>query len=1249
MLRSLFCLLFTFSFFFSQANNIEKAWDALNKQDRAQARKLLESALKNDREKMEATLILTFLNTMEFGTKSMELMQDILPDMEEPSPYLYALWFEDAVTGGSYVSDKKRAKFIEEILNNEKVNESVKGAGYYSLGMYYLWSNQYQKSKPQWDNIGSIKDWQLLGPFENNSGSAFHKPHPPLEQPGPDAVFKSKVGHDIKWFTPSIRDAEGWITTEYSISGKPAGVYLQSFVTSPTEQEVVLSLGGSGQLKIWLNDVLVLEQEEELRTDMDLFRRKVKLKKGVNRILVFNGYTYETTYPNFIVRFLDNNGKPITNLEYSAQYQKYNKGTTADIGEKYTHFAEAYFKNKIKEDPKNILNYLLLFKTYERCEDSDQAIRTILQAIEIAPENPLLQQAFLEGLIKHGNRTELLRQIEKMRALDPELPLLWAYDLEISFDNEEYEKAEKLINKIKPFAGEKSSTYYDYIIRLQSGRKEYVKLIDTVKEAFKEHPDNSQYLLYNYNIVKNTNPDPEAPARLLEDYLKDWHTHSIIQKLVSDYSERGKKDKAEKWLKRELEVTPYELSVMSQLVNLYYRKEEYKKALDMVEQELGIAPYNAPAWKDKGYIYEAMNKKNEAIESFEKALLYNPNLFDERRKIRELKGEKNLVAYFEKKEPYQEIETYLENPISSDNNFEYIFYEENTVLYPSGANFEYYTMALRTANESGVDYWKEASIGYGRNQRLYIDKAEVIKKNGERVPGETNNNQIVFTSLEVGDVVYLIYRMETYAYSQLDRDFATVWNGNAFVPMQRSLYRLLVPEGMDINISESNMPTENIKKNIEGYNMYIWDLKSPEICKDEIFMPTLTEVGNSTAISTFDSWKDISNWYQDLGLPIGKEDYIVDQAYENIFGEKTYADDLEKAKAIYNYIHDNVRYSHVDFRQSSYVPQKPGLTLSTQLGDCKDVSLLYHTLAKRAGLETHLVLVNSRENGYNTMRLPMMNFNHCIIEINLNGQQHFQELTSDKLPFGATPNSLIGSQALVIPNNDAENIGAQLIHIPASDMVPAEMHRKTEISFAEDDLIAKTKLTATGDRASSYRYHFLGLTQERTKENMEDLLDNEFNNHLELGEFSFENLESREHEFSYTSNFSVENELVKMGGLKAVKIPFFEVIYNLDNFPNEERKYPLEYCRYENTDKYITEVILTLPDGVNIIELPAALNIDNQYIKYDLTVEEMGDQKIKVLRKVTTKKDDIPADKYTDFRETVKKIIEAEDQFVVFK
>ncbi len=1229
---------------------MDAVWEALARQDQTKARNLLEKALKSETNPTDEAMTLILLNTLEGKEDNLSIMREVIDKMNDPSPYLYSMWFNDAVTDGYARKKSDRLKFVKNLLKNDKVNASIKAATGYVLGMHYGYENDMKSAVKYWNQVQSVHNWQFVGPFDNSSGSGFDKFYGPAEQAKAEARFTSKTNSEIHWFTPKYYEQDPWTSTVYHVEASQAVIYAQTFMDLPEAREVIVALGGSGNLKLWINDKLVISEEEERTTELDIYNRRATLPAGTNRIVVQLGYTEKTSYPNFILRFLTPQGQTIEGLTSSPEYRAYNAPKTVQLGEQLPHFAKTYFEQKMKAEPNNPIHAILLSKVFARSGHYNEALEVLLTAREAFPQNVLIEYQLIQLYRGTQDRTQMLQQVEYLRQVDPNLVFFAIYDFQQKIESEDYAEAEKHLNTIGQALGKDSETYLEYLIRLQSARQEYQQMIMTIEAAYVKYPENSTFLQYKYQLEKGQSEEPLRALSILEDYAKENYNYRINQLIINEYTKAGKKKKVEKLLQKQLDMYPNDIDFMNQLASFHYKARDYDKALKYIDMVLGNAPFSDDAWLDRGYIHEALEQPQAAIKDWDMAIFHNPNLFTAREKRRELQNKKPILSYVKNDQSYDLIYAELDNPELSDDNFSYIFNEKNYVVFPEGGSVEFGSLAIKIHNESGIQYWKEASLPYSSSQRLIVDKAEVIKKNRQKINAEQNYNEFVFPSLEVGDAIYIDYRLENYTGGILSKEFWSEYVFNDFVPVKSMKYRIFTPQDYKLYIETANIEQKPTKKTVDDFVCYEWDFSNLPKCNSEDYMPSIFEVGMAVHISTIPSWQVIADWYRDLALPRAKEDYNVNKAYERIFADQQFNSDYDKAKAIYDYLCETIRYSSVSFRQSGHVPQKPMTTLSTQLGDCKDLSTLYHTLARKAGLKTNLVLVNTRDNGEETMKVPTIDFNHCIIRIELDDQILYQELTSEKLPFGAVPNNLANAQALVIPNSSEDKVGEELMHIPFSPMIESKLIRNTSIQLNDSGTgTAQSALTTTGSAAANYRYHFLGLTQELTRDEVQNMLGRYFKNTLKLGEYKFDNLDSRVAEFKLSTDFSLEDEVLSLGGLKAFKPPYFEEIFSLAPFPEQEREHPVLYWNYEPNDYYECTLTIDIPEDAKIIEIPEGLAIDNEFIKYELVAEQISERQVKLTRRATINKANISADKYETFRETIKKIVKAEESYIAYK
>ena len=402
-----------------------------------------------------------------------------------------------------------------------------------------------------------------------------------------------------------------------------------------------------------------------------------------------------------------------------------------------------------------------------------------------------------------------------------------------------------------------------------------------------------------------------------------------------------------------------------------------------------------------------------------------------------------------------------------DYGYYYILDQKDVIIFPGGANEEYYTTILKITNDKGVDRYKESSISYSNSQSLLIEKAEVIKKNQSKIQGERNDNQVVFTNLEAGDIIVFKYRLQSYVYGRFAKEYWDEYYFNGQIYSAIARYNLLAPADEKINYTFTNSNIQPVIKDVENFKQYSWEMIKPEPLKNELLMPVLADVGAILHVSTIPSWKEIADWYSDISNNKAEEDFEIIALYKKLFpdGQKP-MNQFQKAKIIYNYMQANIRYSSVSFRQSAFVPQRASTTVTTRLGDCKDLSSLFVTLAHMAGINAQMVLVDTRDNGEKEMSLPSVEFNHCIAKAVLDNKSYYIELTDNYLPFASLPNNLNGAEILEIPAANNTTGTPELQLLKAANRTRDVIKRIIEIKPTETDLNVSVKSIKYGNLSS---------------------------------------------------------------------------------------------------------------------------------------------------------------------------------------
>ncbi len=1232
------------------ANDYENAWKALHQNNRKKALSLLKQAMSNPATAVDAYITYVYTRTFEGqDDKIYDYISEVYEKVPDPNAYVYAMWFNRAVLGEYGKKTPAQQELLLRMLADKKIHGSVKAAAHYVKSLHYQFSNDIANAHEECGKLGAAGPlWQLAGPFDNLSGSGFFKNFGPLEQPGAAARFTSLNNAEITWFTPAAMNQNGWTYPFPHIRYNTASIYAQTFVNAPSDMNVIISAGCSGAIKVWVNDEAVIAEPKEVTTELDYYKNHVQLKKGYNRLLVQLSYT-NSSFPNFIIRFTDDNYNSIKGLEYSSAFREYPKLNNAKHpASSIKHFAESFFEDKVKREPDNIINYILLSQTYLRNMKTAAARSLIEKAAERFPDDMLLRFELMQCYLKETNRTSLLQEMERMKEKDPDCMLAFRMNIEQLMNLEKYHEAETELKRYDSLY-DNDGQLTDIKIKLYSAQNKMDDLIKTIEDMYKSHPDNPEAVQMMFNVKMKVHKDVSGALGIYENFLKTNYSYDIIKLLAEEYNKQGMAEKELQWLKYLADSFSYDPELYTNISNYYFNQQEYGKATEFGRKALELAPYVATYWENLGVELQQQNIREEAMNAYRKAVYYDGRKYNARARLRELQHKPSIWKAFPETDVYDLIKK-ADNSII-DHDFYYLLDEKFAVVYPEGTSEEYYSLVIKILNQKGIDTWKETDISYNSNSSvLSVEKAETVKKNGIKTPAERNGNQVVFTGLEPGDALVLKYKIQNYTEGRLAKEYWNKFIFNAFVPEKISRFCLLIADNIKFNHKTLNTSFSPKVSAYDDFTLYTWQKDSSIALKSEPYMPNLGDVGESLTVSTIASWKDIANWYSDLSALKTDDDYEVRRVFGELFPKGIAALSQKNiARTIYDYITKNIRYSSVAFRQSAYVPQKPSVTINTSLGDCKDLSALFVSLTKLAGIKANLVLVNTRDYGQNSMALPSVEFNHCIVKCWLEGDPYYIELTDSDLPFASLPSSLYQATCLVIPSGSRDTISVDLARIEATTRTKEKLKRKVIISIAGNDINLKASVTKTGRLTSSPRNQFATLSAEKQKEEMEKNISGRYKNPVKVSSVSFSGLDEKTDSVSYSCDYTIQNEVSELGDIQMIRIPFEDMVATIDNFSLNQRRFPIEYWKYEDVDEYETTIDITAPNGTHFIEVPKNEKFVFTGGTYILQYIRQSPGRLTIVRKASLKRDNIPAGGYAGMKDFLNKIVKAESKYIAFK
>ena len=173
---------------------------------------------------------------------------------------------------------------------------------------------------------------------------------------------------------------------------------------------------------------------------------QLNLNKGNNRILVQMGCS-ELSNSAIFVRLTDKNGNPVTNVTFDSKYANYEKGGNKNPTYKELP-AEVHFKNEIKENPNELLNYILLYYTYSHNGKKQQKLELMKEASEKFPKSSLIKSFLIRSYSSVDNETDMSKELEALKELAPESYQALTLVFEEKMKKEEHDEYVNLTDKM---------------------------------------------------------------------------------------------------------------------------------------------------------------------------------------------------------------------------------------------------------------------------------------------------------------------------------------------------------------------------------------------------------------------------------------------------------------------------------------------------------------------------------------------------------------------------------------------------------------------------------------------------------------------------------------------------------------------------------------------------------------------------------------------------------------------------------
>lgn len=550
----------------------------------------------------------------------------------------------------------------------------------------------------------------------------------------------------------------------------------------------------------------------------------------------------------------------------------------------------------------------------------------------------------------------------------------------------------------------------------------------------------------------------------------------------------------------------------------------------------------------------------------------------------------------------------------------------------------------------GITYYKDDN---GAVQKVELDPKKVFRVKDNK---HWNTVKFAMPALRNGCVIDVSYKVITpYLF-----DFHS-WNFQGHIPKVNSIYEVHIPGFWNYNASLKGYLKLTINKATVESKCFTYGSATAD-CSDIVYgisdVPAFVEEDYMTSEKNYRSsvnfqlveetdlnngaktkytkdWKDIDILLKQnyaFGSQLKRKDLFKDRIVPVTINK---SNDLEKAKAIYTYIKNTIKWNdRDDFVSDDGIKQ----AIEAHTGNSADINLALVDALNAGGIPTEAVLISTREHGnLNKLYPNLSDFNYVIARATIGDKSYLLDATEPLLPFGMLPLRCLNDQGRVFSLSKP------------SYWIDIATQQRENITYALDlTLQDNGKLKGTISRYSTGYSGYL-RRQEMKKFNSTDEYVESIGEKLrkvKIIKSNIENIDSLDKPVgeTYEVEMSVFDDL---NHNRLIFNPFLLNRLTTNPFKLAERDYPVDWGM-PSDERYV--VSIHLPEQYSVENPPqqVSYSMSNQGGKF-ITSFDGSSQNFTFSYDTRFDKSVYSPEEYSSLKDLYNKIILTEKNEMVFK
>lgn len=392
--------------------------------------------------------------------------------------------------------------------------------------------------------------------------------------------------------------------------------------------------------------------------------------------------------------------------------------------------------------------------------------------------------------------------------------------------------------------------------------------------------------------------------------------------------------------------------------------------------------------------------------------------------------------------------------------------------------------------------------------------------------------------------------------------------------------------------------------------------------------------GEPELVPFLSSTDDLYKWYSSLVEVEELTDEMKEKVEQLTKGKTT---DEEKAKAIFYWVQDNVRYIAFEDGIMGFKPEDADDVFEQKYGDCKGMANLTKTLLKEVGLDARLTWIgtNRKSPAYNYSIPNLAVDNHMICTVIIDGERYFLDGTEKFIGLGEYAARIQGRPVLI---EDGDNYIIDTV--PYTGNVRNETKYNRNLRIDKDKLIGTCDFSVSGEEKVTLLNIFSMVGTNSKKELVNFYLttddkDVTITKLQEPGEID------RDKSLDFQFDFEGKNMFLEVGNEIFLNMEFDRDYGESDGRTDRETDIQLEY---EFNVNNLT--VLDVPAGYTVNHLPPDVDIDTEWFSMKLKYT-VKDGKVSYKKTLIAKQRIFPKEMLQQWNDAIVKLRDSYNDHVV--